>query len=423
MKSNATLLVIAATVGAGCTVNSDRSGDGVVITVEDGVTIVHNSSLHLADTLAWRIDATPAVSIGVVEGPEEYMIGRLAGLLRRADGDILIADGLANEVRLFDGEGRFLRSVGRTGDGPGEYGGIANLFPAGGDSLVVTDRENSRATLLDPELVYVERYQTRLAATLATPPASSHSLLGFFADGTPLFSDFLNTCGQSRMDGFCQDSVAFYRTDSAGDVLASFGSYVHGRREIYPVLRGLVTGWGEPHGQAFWRVQGDRFYYADARRLEYRVFLADATLERIVRVDAPLSTYSREEVLPQRPPAPGADERSQEANRVANDAMGRAILPDTIAWFSDMLVDEVGHVWIREYFPPGRSDQPPPRWFIFDPEGRLRYALRSPPALVRAPVTWTRMNAQIGEDFILAPARDEFGVERVELYRLLMEQP
>jgi hypothetical protein len=346
------------------------------------------------------------------------MIGRLAGLLRRADGGILVADALANEVRLFDAEGRFVRSVGRSGDGPGEYGGIANLFATGGDSLVVTDRENSRATVLDSELEYVRRYQTRLSATVAAPGGSSHSLIGFFADGTPLFYDFLNTCGESRMDGFCQDSTAFFRADEAGDVLASFGRYVYSRSETYPVQRGLITGWNEPHGQAIWSVQGDRFYYADARRFEYHVFLADGTLERVVRVDAPLPAYSREEVLPQRP-ASRADERSQEAGRVRNEAIRSAVLPDTVAWFSDMLVDEVGHVWIREYLPPGRSDLPPPRWFIFDPEGRLRYAVRSPPALVRSPATWTRMNPQIGEDFILAPVRDDYGVERVELYRLV----
>jgi len=47
------------------------------------VAIVLNPGLHLADSTAWTIDSVPAQRIGLVDGPAEYIIGRLAGLHAR----------------------------------------------------------------------------------------------------------------------------------------------------------------------------------------------------------------------------------------------------------------------------------------------------------------------------------------------------
>ena len=100
-------------------------------------------------------------------------------------------------------------------------------------------------------------------------------LVGFFADGSVLMSDYLNVCGAAR-DGFCEDSVAFFRTDQEGNTLARFGSFVYGRTESRSG-RPNVT-FGEPHPQALWTVHGSRFYYADAKRFEIRVFDLDGAL-------------------------------------------------------------------------------------------------------------------------------------------------
>jgi hypothetical protein len=93
----------------------------------------------------------------VVEGAPEHMIGRLAGMLRRPDRTILIADCTAHEVRVFDERGRFVRKVGRVGEGPGEYGWLYSLY-ARGDSIVVMDNEGSRIIMLGPDLEYAHRF-------------------------------------------------------------------------------------------------------------------------------------------------------------------------------------------------------------------------------------------------------------------------
>lgn len=54
-------------------------------------------------------------------------------------------------VGVYDSSGKFLRTVGRSGAGPGEYGFIMRAEVLKGDSLLVLDVANSRITLLSPE--------------------------------------------------------------------------------------------------------------------------------------------------------------------------------------------------------------------------------------------------------------------------------
>lgn len=385
----------------------------------DGMTVVVNPSLRMADSTAWWLDTTAAVRIGVVDGPEEYMIGRLAGVLRRPDGGILLADAIAHELREYDAGGRFIRRVGRAGEGPGEYGWLTQLMPYAGDSIIVMDNESSRANVLDGDLGFVRRFRPRLRETVARQGMTSHRLIGFFDDGTAVVSDYLNVCGPRRFEGFCEDSVAFFRVGEDGATLARFGRFVYSRAQSVR-LQGRNFLNVEPHPQAYWTVHGGRFYYADAKRFEVRVFRADGMLDRVIRVDASAPVHTRREVEP-RPPGPTGDPERDELRRLAIEAFSQMQPPDTLPHFSDMLVDATGHVWLREYVPPRRIDVWP-RWYIFDPEGRLRFSIRSPPELVHPARAYSPLRPRIGDDHVLTYARDEDGVESVVLIPLRKRQ-
>ena len=51
----------------------------------------------------------------------------------------MVADRQAHEVRIFDREGRYLRSMGRSGEGPGEFRDLWKLWVMPGDTLWVGD--------------------------------------------------------------------------------------------------------------------------------------------------------------------------------------------------------------------------------------------------------------------------------------------
>ena len=105
-----------------------------------GIRIVENTRPPEGSRLDWRIGAEPIVSIGSTMGDEDpYLFSRVFGLTRLSDGRIVIGDEGAEELRVFDQQGRHLETWGGHGEGPGEFGGsqLWGLERLPGDSIIV----------------------------------------------------------------------------------------------------------------------------------------------------------------------------------------------------------------------------------------------------------------------------------------------
>ncbi len=404
---------------AGCGEGDGSHSDGgFTERTENGVVIAENATLDAARPLEWEIDTANVVRIGVVDGAEEYVIGRLAGILRRPDGTILLADGLARELRLFDTDGTFIRRIGGSGEGPGEYTSIDGLAPLRGDSVAVLG--GFQVTILDPELRYVRRFLTRLTETQATPPFSSDILVSLTPDGQPIMADYLPRC-ETGTGLVCSDSLAFFVTDQEGEPVTRFGRFPYNRAVSNEVLPGMSTSFREPHPQPMWTFHEGHLYFADARRFEVRIHGEDGTEARVIRVPGTAPRYPLDQVFPPITSETAAGHPEGEAiRRAMRSARSEAALPDSFPHFSDLLVDEEGHIWAREYVPPVSIDEgETPRWFVFDPDGRLLGYLATPEGLLRtfSPVG-TPVTPRIGADYILGFVRDDLGVESVVLYPL-----
>ncbi len=94
-----------------------RNSDTPSAEVRDsaGVRIVENHTARLA--LPWRVNHVPSLTIGSVEGDEDYDLHQVTGALRLGGGTVVVANSGTLELRFYDREGRHLRSVG----GPGEF--------------------------------------------------------------------------------------------------------------------------------------------------------------------------------------------------------------------------------------------------------------------------------------------------------------
>lgn len=90
----------------------------------------------------------PEVTIGVLEGDDEYMLGSINALAVGSDGTIYAMDRQIPRLRTYDAQGRHLADFGRDGGGPGEYkspdGGLA-MLPDG--RIAVRDPGNARIQL------------------------------------------------------------------------------------------------------------------------------------------------------------------------------------------------------------------------------------------------------------------------------------
>ena len=114
----------------------------VAIALEaDGRAYVTDAELGIVARLA--ADGTPGRSIG------RGQLRRPTGLaFDRARGELYVADTYAHDVKVFDREGRLARTLGRRGEGAGEFNFPTHLAFADG-RLYVTDTMNSRVQVLE----------------------------------------------------------------------------------------------------------------------------------------------------------------------------------------------------------------------------------------------------------------------------------
>lgn len=148
---------------AGCR-GADVEGrwGGSVDTLPNGAVRVTNPAegLWQRGGTTWRL--VPELAIGAVDGPEAFVFAAAIGLEVDGAGRIYVLDRQANELRIFSADGTHVRSVGRSGSGPGEYANANGLRWISPDTLVVVDQRGNRYSILTGEGAYVRSVPRRL---------------------------------------------------------------------------------------------------------------------------------------------------------------------------------------------------------------------------------------------------------------------
>ncbi|TFG65438.1 MAG: hypothetical protein E4H28_04195 [Gemmatimonadales bacterium] len=147
-RSSLAACLLAAVLSA-CGGDSTANGDSWAGSMTDsaGVTIVVNPETPIwsADE-AWSTEEV--LLIGEAAGDADYQFGQIAGVGVTSDGRILVLDQQAQRVQVYGPDGVFQRSIGRPGNGPGEFGPAANALLVGrGDTVIVPDLANQRINI------------------------------------------------------------------------------------------------------------------------------------------------------------------------------------------------------------------------------------------------------------------------------------
>lgn len=72
---------------------------------------------------------------------------------------VYIEDDSDMAIKVFDTQGKFLRSFGRQGNGPGEFAGIDEVVPLPDGRLLVTDFEVRRTSFFSPDCQFLTSFQ------------------------------------------------------------------------------------------------------------------------------------------------------------------------------------------------------------------------------------------------------------------------
>jgi hypothetical protein len=314
----------------GCSGGKGEAPAVVTTTDEDGVEVVSSSAAQWGGAEAsWSVDERATVEIGGEAVPPEYQLFRVAGVQILADGTIVVADQGHAELRFHDRAGNYLSTVGRSGEGPGEFRGIRRLYRCAGDTLVV-----EHGTLLSfftgsGEFTGSEQIAPRLQDTLITLEGISQDCTSVLAQG------FERTTLAQRTVHWTD------RSTGARDTLREVQAFA-------PVTRpnGIVTG--EPYGaQAYWSPGPGGAYIALGDEPAIHFYERNAGLRRVIRWSAPGRAVEsgdrnrfngwRDSILQDQP------------ERGDLPAPGEFRFPASKPFVAGLLVDDEGNVWFRAY--------------------------------------------------------------------------
>ena len=123
------------------------------VTDSAGVSVVHNTATPIwGSGDEWT--ASEEVRIGTIAGEPEYQFGQivpLASIDVDDGGNIYVMDLQAQNVRVFDASGQYVRTLGGPGSGPGEFSAQAGfVFTGPQGQVIVPDLGNQRVSLFSP---------------------------------------------------------------------------------------------------------------------------------------------------------------------------------------------------------------------------------------------------------------------------------
>ena len=163
-----TLIALLLVLPLGC--DRERGGDGWSAAVDTAGDVIRVVNTPPVTGAAPTLVGVEELRIGTVEGDGATSFGLIRSIAVLQDGRVAVADGQAEEVRLFDREGRHVRTMGGAGAGPGELQGLQGVYVDHQGLLRVPESRNARLSIFDPDSGFVDSYPLQLYTTRGMGP-------------------------------------------------------------------------------------------------------------------------------------------------------------------------------------------------------------------------------------------------------------
>jgi hypothetical protein len=352
----------------------------------------------------WRVDSVAVLEIGGDgrEGPTEF--ANIVGVARLSDGRTAVANGGSNEIRYFDASGRFRRSVGRRGRGPGEFDRLSAAIRTA-DTVIGVDAQY-RMQAFGPD--------GTLLRSLARPALAGFTLvrwIGFTSEGDGIVmapEAAPSPAGRSTVQ------MGLARIAPDGRTRALPGRHPGWDQHTPPSGRPMPVAYG-PAAQA--AVAATRIWmgYGD----QYALYGHDLTGRLVVRVvrearREPVTVADRKQYADA---FLAANANVPSPVRAQLEEMARrTVFAERFPAFSRFLASGADELWVNNdprrvsvYDRFGTPDAPS-HWSVFAASGRWL-------ADVTLPARFLPLD--VGRDYVAGLSRDADDVERVTIFRLM----
>lgn len=163
---------------------------------------------------AQEFRAIPSVRIAAVNANNPTAVGSVSSVVQLSNGSLVVADNINYKLHFYTAGGRFVRSVGRDGSGPGEFRTVRWIGECARDSVFAFDYMQSRISVFAADGQFVRSFSV---------PTAQTALVRCGLDGTMAYvsaGDIIGTTSRGAVQTYSRDGKLLFRS---GDVLLDDG--------------------------------------------------------------------------------------------------------------------------------------------------------------------------------------------------------
>jgi len=378
-RTGRSLLVLGAALLmlAGCSKKGDVSGWKATVQIVDGVKTIRNPETPRYGTFAF--DLVEDLAIGN-ENEDAYLFPTGAGVAVDGEGRIIVVDFGNRRVQVFDKNGGFVRTLGRVGQGPGEYKFPSDVMVDADGNVSINDAARALISFSPDGL-----FQKRVALT------TSLSLLTLGPAGTIIGE----TPPSYREEG--GPKYKLIQFGPGGEMLRTLAEF-----RAYGASPGMMLRHWYSGGLRYCLRSEDSLFYGYS--LDYRIHVVDGVGREILAFTKAEKSQeiTGEEADLTRKEGIWASEGRGDRSTAPLD------MPDHRPFFTRFYSDDLGRLYVIRFKPITEKDVKTSDIDVFSKEGRYLYR-----------VTWPFVPQVIKGRFLYEVRDDEeAGLTRIIRYRI-----
>lgn len=332
------------------------------IEIEDGVRIISNPREPLYGEIELELDED--LSIGR-EDDENYVFYNLSGIAIDSEENIFVLDAGNCRIQKFDKNGNFLQTIGRRGQGPGEFEQPRSIHFDLKDRIYVYDSLRSNLHIFEKNGKFKETI--RLTRSL------------FFGYGISEEGNILTQTHFYSPEGSTMDVVII---NPQGRVIKKIASYPY---KLPPMVKKRRLGNSYSYSLYFYPTLDGSGVYGHSS--EYKLYVLNTTGETMFRIEK----EEKPESITQKNKSGLIDrylERQEKSNRdeklSKNEVKKAYIFPKFNPFFSRIVLDSERRIYVEKfklYNPEDRSEV----YDLFSAKGYYIYKVKMPlpPGIIR----------------------------------------
>jgi hypothetical protein len=336
------------------------------IEIENGIEVIKNPEWPIFDEPIVRFEEE--LAIGTNEEREEYQFSRISGIAIDEEERIYVLDYTEAHIKVFDKKGRYMKTIGKKGQGPGEMASPFSICIIPDDELVIQDLNNRRILYLTLEGNFLKSISTAEWVMVGAKTDSNGNIIALISNSHP-----------------DKQVIGLMKFDKEINPLITF-------RSVSLPKKGPVFNPFRP--EVSWTLtEKDHVICGYPENYELDVYDPEGNLKRKIYRDAMRVKVSQEEI--------------EEAKKRLPSYM-KLDIPKYHAAYRDFTADEGGRIFVRTWEKEGNRNG---YYFdVFDSGGK--YIAKIP--MEFNPVVWKNEKVYVIEE-------DENGFQMVKRYKVVWE--